>query len=48
MVEASCPDKLCVKHNKIHYNYESITCLPNRVYVRIVGGEESELDAVAE
>ncbi len=48
MTEASCPDKLCVKQGWIRYNYESITCLPNKVYVRISGGEEGELDAVAE
>lgn len=48
MVEASCPDKLCVKHNKIRYNIESITCLPNGVDIRIIGGEESNLDAIAQ
>lgn len=47
MIEASCPDRLCVKHSKIHYHNESITCLPNRVNLRIIGGEESELDAIA-
>lgn len=47
MLDASCPDKLCVKHNKIHYNNESITCLPNRVVLRVIGAEESDLDAIA-
>ncbi|HPU62948.1 MAG TPA: NusG domain II-containing protein [Mobilitalea sp.] len=47
MLEASCPDKLCVKFHKIHYNDESITCLPNRVVIRISGGEESDIDAIA-
>lgn len=47
MVDASCPDKLCVKHNGIHYHNESITCLPNRVVLRISGGVESDLDAIA-
>ena len=47
MLEASCPDKLCVKFNKIHYNDETITCLPNRVVLRIVGGEENDIDAIA-
>lgn len=48
MIDASCPDKLCVKHKSIHYDNESITCLPNRVVLRIIGGEESELDAIAD
>ncbi len=47
MLEASCPDKLCVKHYKIHYNTESITCLPNGVDIRVIGGEEGDLDAIA-
>lgn len=47
MLDASCPDKLCVKHKEIHYNNESITCLPNRVDIRIIGGEESDFDAIA-
>ncbi|NLO10612.1 MAG: NusG domain II-containing protein [Clostridiales bacterium] len=48
MIEASCPDKLCVKHRRIHYDNESITCLPNRVVLRVIGGEDSELDAIAQ
>lgn len=47
MIDASCPDKLCVKHRSIHYNNETITCLPNKVVLKIIGGEESELDAIA-
>jgi hypothetical protein len=47
MLEASCPDKICVKHGKIHYDNETITCLPNRVVVRVIGGEDSGLDTIA-
>lgn len=47
MLDASCPDKLCVKHKKIQYDNESITCLPNRVVLRIIGGKASDLDAIA-
>lgn len=47
MIDASCPDKLCVKHRAISYDNESITCLPNRVVLRVIGGEENELDAIA-
>ena len=36
--EASCPDKICVNSHAIRYGGESITCLPNRVVVRIEGG----------
>lgn len=47
MLDASCPDKLCVKHKKIHFDNESITCLPNRVVLRVIEAEESDLDAIA-
>lgn len=47
MLDASCPQKICVKHHKIHYNNESIYCDPNDVFLWIVGDTESELDAIA-
>ena len=45
--EASCPDQICVKHHKIHYTNETIVCLPNKLVVEIQGGEENEVDAIA-
>lgn len=47
MIEASCPDKLCVKHKDIHYNNETIVCLPNKVVLEIIGGEEDDVDMIA-
>ena len=46
MVWADCPDKLCVNQKAISREGESIICLPNKVVVSIVGGEEREVDAV--
>lgn len=37
---ADCPDKKCVNMGKKSLSGESIVCLPNRVEVRILGGEE--------
>lgn len=37
---AECPDKRCVKTGKISKTGEKIVCLPNMVYVRVVGAEE--------
>ncbi|MCR5375096.1 MAG: NusG domain II-containing protein [Lachnospiraceae bacterium] len=39
--EASCPDKICVNHKEIMYNGETIICLPNRMTVTIVSGEDT-------
>lgn len=47
ITEASCPDKLCVNQGKASYDGQSIICLPNKVVVEIVGGEQSSFDAVA-
>lgn len=46
MMDASCPDKLCVHHKRIHFNKETIVCLPNKVVLEIAGGTQSSADAV--
>ena len=46
MESADCPDQICVRQKAISKEGESIICLPNKVVVSIVGGEEKELDAV--
>lgn len=45
VVEASCPDQICVNHGAIRYAGESIVCLPHRLVVSIEGGQESGIDA---
>ena len=47
MIEADCPDQICVDHIAISKNKETIVCLPNKVIVEIVGGEDGEIDVVA-
>lgn len=47
MVEASCPDQLCVQQKAISKDGESIICLPNKVIATVIGGEESEIDTIA-
>lgn len=46
MIDANCPDKLCVHQKPISKNNESIICLPNNVVIQIVSQDESVLDAV--
>lgn len=48
MIEADCPDKLCVKQKSISKSGENIICLPNKVVVTIDSSENSEFDAVAQ
>lgn len=46
MIEADCPDKLCVEQRTISKNNESIICLPNEVVVEIKSTIESQLDGM--
>ena len=41
--EASCPDGICVSHNPVFRNGESIVCLPNKVVVTVF--TQSDTDA---
>lgn len=44
--EADCPDQLCVKQGKISKTGKLIICLPHKLIIEIVSGEESGLDGV--
>lgn len=46
MMEADCPDQLCVHQKAISLNRESIICLPNKVVAEVESSEDSQLDAV--
>lgn len=47
MIEADCPDQLCIHQKAINLRGGTIVCLPNKVVMDIVDGEEeNELDAV--
>ncbi len=47
MVEASCPDKLCVHQKTIRYNHQTIVCLPNKVVLQIISDTEDKVDMIA-
>ncbi len=48
MIAADCPDQICVNQRKIHFQNETIVCLPNKLVVEIQGGEKNSVDVVAE
>ena len=39
IMEADCPDGLCIRQGKIRRSGQCITCLPNRLTVTIEGGD---------
>lgn len=38
---ATCPDGICAAHKPISREGESIVCLPHKVIVTVIGGEEA-------
>ncbi|MDR2156971.1 MAG: NusG domain II-containing protein [Clostridiales Family XIII bacterium] len=44
MADATCPGKDCVRHAPVNLSGQCIVCLPNRLLVEIVGGE-NDFDA---
>lgn len=47
IVEASCPDHVCVKSGKVSFGGQTIVCLPHKLVVSIEGGEDGDFDGVA-
>ena len=48
MVNATCPDGICVAHRPIYRDGESIVCLPNRVVITVIDNSDTEnVDIVA-
>ena len=43
IMEADCPDQVCVRQGRVNKTGQVITCLPNRLTVSIEGGEEGEV-----
>lgn len=46
LIEANCPDHLCVKQGKVNMTGETITCLPNKLTVTVMGAD-SGVDLVS-
>lgn len=47
MLEADCPDQLCIGFGHIHATNEKIVCLPNRIFIEVHGADDSEgVDAI--
>ena len=42
--EASCPDGICSSHRPISRQRETVTCLPNKLVVKIIASEQSAPD----
>lgn len=47
IIDADCPDKICVKAHAISKPGESLICLPHKLVVRIIGEGKQETDEVS-
>ncbi|HQC26631.1 MAG TPA: NusG domain II-containing protein [Treponemataceae bacterium] len=46
-VDSACPNKTCVLSQPIEKKADWSACLPNRIFIRIDGSDESGLDAIS-
>lgn len=47
IVEASCPDHVCIDQGWVNFSGQTIVCLPNKLVVSIEGGAEADFDGIA-
>ena len=47
VVEATCPDRICVNQWPVQYEGESIVCLPHKLVITVKGGQPNDVDATA-
>ena len=48
ILDADCPNKICVDKGYISKNGESIICLPHHVVVTVESSEDKDVDAIAD
>ena len=45
ITDSPCPNKTCILAGSIYRSGQWVACLPNKVFVRLVGGDSKGLDA---
>mgnify|MGYP000185010658 FL=1 len=45
VTESPCREKICIAAGAVSQADEWVSCLPNRVFLRVQGGEETAVDA---
>ena len=48
VTDADCHDLVCVHSKEVDSFGESIICLPHKLILRVISGEDSEVDTVAQ
>lgn len=47
ITNSPCPNKMCVKFGWINHVGRVSVCLPNKVVIKIIGDEDTDIDAIA-
>lgn len=47
MEEADCPDHYCMEQGEISKTGETLVCLPHKLVVEVVSGNDADVDVVA-
>ncbi|MBT3272181.1 MAG: NusG domain II-containing protein [Spirochaetales bacterium] len=47
VVDSPCTEKICINAGALDSSGDWTACLPNRIFVRITGNEETEIDALS-
>ena len=47
MLDADCPDGLCMHQGAISRDGQTIVCLPHKLVVEVVGGEKETYDSIS-
>lgn len=48
VISADCPDQICVNHEAIGYDKETIVCLPHKLVIEICSEKEADVDAISQ
>lgn len=46
VLEADCPDHICVKTGRVNMQGQSIACLPNKIIIKISAEDASEVEGI--
>ena len=48
MIQAACPDQICVHHREIYNTNDMIVCLPNKIIIEIDSTDIGEVDSTVQ
>lgn len=47
IIDASCPDKVCVKTGFVNNSSKNIVCIPNKISIKIINNEKNDVDIIS-